>query len=126
MSCNDDDVDALPALARGDTWVFDLELTAGDAPEDLTGATIWVTLKSALTLTDSQAELNYQFPVPAGADATAGLVVVRVPSDITAPVPAGRYTLGLRRVFPGPPADVWSFFRQRGFEVLQAVGGVDL
>jgi hypothetical protein len=49
---------------------------------------------------------------------------MEVPSNQTANVPAGKYQLGLRRVYPGTPDNIWTFYRQRNFEVLEAIGGV--
>ena len=114
MTC-DADTDELPSFIRGDTWVIAVELTDEGVAEDLTGSSIIVSLKKSLSDPDPGA-LEYIYPVPAGPDAEAGKARVEVPSDIT-DILAGKYWMALKRVIPGSPPIVWTFFLQKDIEV---------
>lgn len=107
---------------KGDTIPVDVELKIAGVPENITGAKIFVTLKTEAQLgqPDAGAVLQVEHDVVAGPDATAGKARVILPSDKTNAVAPGKYWMDVQRVFAGAPPDVWTFFRQQ-IEVLQQV-----
>lgn len=99
-------------LYRGDTWP--LEITVEDEQgglEDLAGCTLWLALKADKEKPDNEAALIVSHEVPGPSPVREP--IVRVGSDQTATVPPGVYWIGLRRVRPGAPPDVFTAIDQR-------------
>ncbi len=80
----------LESFVRGDTWTnkFVVVDAAGD-PIDITGWTLWVTLKLDPTVADVDADLQSSEVIVASGDATGGIgYVVSAPADTALLIPA--------------------------------------
>lgn len=92
---------------QGDSVYLDLKLTDGSTADDLTDATIYVTMKSSMDDPDSAAVLNVAQTIPSSPSAEQGLATIVLGSDAT-DIAAGTYFVGIRRVRDGSPKDVWT------------------
>lgn len=89
----------LAPQARGDSWniKFSFQDVSGN-PIDLTGNEYWITLKSEVTLTDNEAELQIG-PVAAGSpDASQGLLTIVIPALSTKDLEPKTYNYDLQEV----------------------------
>lgn len=118
--------DATSQLIRGDTMPIDVEIKAADGtPEDITGNVFTVTFKSpeklkSTTSDDSDADLQYTYTVPSGADASAGLASLSVPASKTKDLAPGMYWYDLQRKIPGSEPQIYTLIRET-IEVLADV-----
>lgn len=94
-------------LMRGDTRTTRVIITtAGVIPINITGDTLWLTIKATAADTDVQALIQIEALMPANADSVAGIGYITIPSDIwpaLAPNLAGSYVYDIQWVRPGAP-----------------------
>lgn len=93
----------------GNTWTLLGEFTLDGAPVNLTGQTIKVLLKKSDSDLDVDAAFEYDYAVPSGAPAVAGLATIVVPSTSTPNVPPAEYFMKITTVLPGSPPVVQSY-----------------
>jgi len=89
----------LAPQARGDSWdiKFSFQDVSG-SPIDLTGNEYWITLKSEVTLLDTEAELQIG-PVVAGSpDASQGLLSIVIPALSTKDLEPKTYNYDLQEI----------------------------
>ena len=89
----------LVSQARGDTWNFQFLMQDVDGnPIDITGNEYWITLKSDVSLTDAQAELQVgPLAVEAG-NASQGILNITVPGLSTSTLTPATYNYDLQEV----------------------------
>lgn len=109
------------SFIKGDTLPVFIELKVNGVPENITGAKIFVTMKTDAQMgqPDSGAALEFEYAVPPGPDALVGKAAFSIPHTLTN-IPPDKYWMDMQRVIPGAPPDVWTFFRRR-VEVVQQV-----
>lgn len=99
-------------LYRGDTWPLEISIeNAQGGLEDLAGCTLVLALKADKERPDAEAALTVIYAVPGPPPVTKP--ILRVGSDQSATVTPGAYWMGLRRVRPGAPPDVFTAIDQR-------------
>jgi len=77
-------------VCKGDSKSFLIEFTQNDLPKNITGWTIFFTVKTNYSDTDVNAKISRTDVVPAGADATAGKFYLNLTTTQTNK-PAAKY-----------------------------------
>ena len=98
----------LEQIIRGDTINIRLTFAVTDddgeeTPEDITGWELRSTLKNELNDADVAALFQVSYTVPAGANATAGIADLTIPSTDTDSLSEGTYWFDIQRVIAGSP-----------------------
>ena len=97
--------DAVSPLYRGDTRTFKVAITdevTGD-PIDISGHSLWFTLKTAQTDADVDAVLQVSAVMPNDVNSVAGIGFLTLESTDTDGLTPGRYYYDLQWVQPGAP-----------------------
>lgn len=89
---------------RGDTKVFNLSFkdSSGD-PINITGHSLWFTMKAAIADLDKDATLQKQMVFPAGTESENGTGVLTLTSDETKTIDPGLYFFDIQKVIPENP-----------------------
>lgn len=85
-------------IIRGDTTVIGIEVKENGIPLDLSGATIFFTMKKRLSDLDSDAAL--QVAVSTHTEPSAGKSSITLSSDVTNDLQPGNYHYDVQLVFP--------------------------
>jgi hypothetical protein len=96
--------DSLSPLYRGDTRTIRVTITddAG-APIDISGHSLWLTLKTSITDPDASAILQVSALMPAGGDSASGIGYLTLSSADTDGLTPGKYPYDIQWVQPGSP-----------------------
>ncbi|MBF0342116.1 MAG: hypothetical protein HQL95_14320 [Magnetococcales bacterium] len=99
---------------RGDTKVFTLSFSNPDAsPVDITGHTLWFTMKRTANDQDSEAVLQKRVMFPSTPASVAGSGSLLLDSTETSLIEPGIYLYDMQKVIPGNPPVVATFISGR-------------
>ena len=90
-------------LRRGDTKRFDLSFKSRGNPVNITGQTLWFTMKQDLNSPDQDADFQKSVVFPDNADSIKGIGSITIDSDESGRLLPGTYFFDMQTVIPGDP-----------------------
>ncbi len=96
---------AIEEWVRGDSYsrTITFKHAGTDTPYDITGWVISITIKTDATDADADAQLQVDYTVPSGADATGGIATLPIPASATADLIPGFAYRDIQIKIPNTP-----------------------